>query len=544
MAALQCEICGGKLMAKSGGLFECEYCGMQYDKTRIQEMVQEIKGTVQVEGTVEVTGKVQLDTSGSIDALLKRGNMALEDRQWEKAKSFFEQVLNVDAECAEAYLGIALAQVRCSDLQAVSGLSETHENLARSFYRALQFAQGELKDRMEAAIVSAAKNLHLQQEAESQKELEKQQRLRRIAEEKENKRAGIPAKVRLLQEKYGVAFHLITCGYHNTIAAEKNNRYYVCGNDENGQHSIAQWKDVVEVSCGIGHFAGLKKDGTVVAHGYNRDGRCNVSGWKDITAVFCSSRTTIGLKMDGSIVVQGDNEFGQSNISGWKDIVEICCWLPHTVGLKKDGTVVACGLNRDGQCNVSGWSDIISVSCGNNHTVGLKRDGTVVACGLNREGQCNVSGWTDIISISCGNHHTVGIKKDGTVVACGDNDSGQCDVFSWTDIIEISCGRAHTVGLKADGRMVACGNDESSQCNVQYRRALFDGIDDYIGMIDARIDAAEAAVREMEVRRKAEETRARQQAQWRDAGLCQHCGGQFKGLFGKKCANCGKPKDY
>ena len=55
MAALQCEICGGKLMAKSGGLFECEYCGMQYDKTRIQEMVQEIKGTVKVEGTVEVT---------------------------------------------------------------------------------------------------------------------------------------------------------------------------------------------------------------------------------------------------------------------------------------------------------------------------------------------------------------------------------------------------------------------------------------------------------------------------------------------------------
>ena len=27
-------------------------------------------------------------------------------------------------------------------------------------------------------------------------------------------------------------------------------------------------------------------------------------------------------------------------------------------------------------------------------------------------------------------------------------------------------------------------------------------------------------------------------------GLCAHCGGMFKGVFGKKCSLCGKPKDY
>ena len=70
MAALQCEICGGKLMAKAGGLFECEYCGMQYDKTRIQEMVQEIKGTVQVEGTVEVKGTVKVEGGVNTASLL------------------------------------------------------------------------------------------------------------------------------------------------------------------------------------------------------------------------------------------------------------------------------------------------------------------------------------------------------------------------------------------------------------------------------------------------------------------------------------------
>ena len=31
--------------------------------------------------------------------------------------------------------------------------------------------------------------------------------------------------------------------------------------------------------------------------------------------------------------------------------------------------------------------------------------------------------------------------------------------------------------------------------------------------------------------------------QWKASGRCQHCGGAFS-MFGKKCKNCGKPKDY
>jgi hypothetical protein len=31
MAALQCEICGGKLMGKPGGVFECDFCGKPKD---------------------------------------------------------------------------------------------------------------------------------------------------------------------------------------------------------------------------------------------------------------------------------------------------------------------------------------------------------------------------------------------------------------------------------------------------------------------------------------------------------------------------------
>ena len=71
MAALQCEICGGKLVGKPGGLFECEYCGMEYNTDWAKAKIQEIKGTVQVEGTVQVTGTVKVDTADKVENLIR-----------------------------------------------------------------------------------------------------------------------------------------------------------------------------------------------------------------------------------------------------------------------------------------------------------------------------------------------------------------------------------------------------------------------------------------------------------------------------------------
>ena len=111
MAALQCEICGGKLIGKPGGLFECEFCGTEYDTAWAKAKIQEIKGTVKIEGTVQVAGTVKIDgpvqveNGPSLQTLLKIGWLALEDNNWEKAASYFDKVLDRDPECAEAYFG-------------------------------------------------------------------------------------------------------------------------------------------------------------------------------------------------------------------------------------------------------------------------------------------------------------------------------------------------------------------------------------------------------------------------------------------------------
>lgn len=36
----------------------------------------------------------------------------------------------------------------------------------------------------------------------------------------------------------------------------------------------------------------------------------------------------------------------------------------------------------------------------------------------------------------------------------------------------------------------------------------------------------------------------KQANQWKAENVCRHCGGKFKGLFKKKCSNCGLEKDY
>ncbi|MBP3685368.1 MAG: TIR domain-containing protein [Oscillospiraceae bacterium] len=57
--------------------------------------------------------------SNKIASLLDRGNMALEDGDWAKADSFFEDVLNNDARNAQAYIGKALAQEKCRTMDAL-----------------------------------------------------------------------------------------------------------------------------------------------------------------------------------------------------------------------------------------------------------------------------------------------------------------------------------------------------------------------------------------------------------------------------------------
>ena len=98
-----------------------------YDMSKIgfmQDLIRGVKKVIDagkpqeaVKETVKETVVVHNEGGSNVQALLDRGQMALEDGEWTKADEFFEQVLNQDAECGAAYLGKFLASKKSKNTQ-------------------------------------------------------------------------------------------------------------------------------------------------------------------------------------------------------------------------------------------------------------------------------------------------------------------------------------------------------------------------------------------------------------------------------------------
>lgn len=78
---------------------------MSYDMGKIgfiQDLTCGIKKVLNTNEKTEIyqeTVVVHQAANSNVSALLKRGVMALEAGEWDKADQFFEEVLNQDAEC-------------------------------------------------------------------------------------------------------------------------------------------------------------------------------------------------------------------------------------------------------------------------------------------------------------------------------------------------------------------------------------------------------------------------------------------------------------
>ena len=465
-------------------------------------------------------------TAGSSNAqqLLKRGYLALEDGEWNNADRFFEEALNQDAECAEAYLGKLMADLQVRGATALRDQEKPFDHYG-NYQKAIRFGS----DALRAELTSyndavAARMKRIERERLEQEARQQQERLEQEARQQQE-RLRFTEISRQWRSRYALVQKMITTGSSNTVGLKADGTVVAVGDNWNGQCNVSDWKDIVAIGAGDDHTVGLKADGTVVAVGYNGAGRCDVSGWRDIVAIGAGGYHTVGLKADGTVVAVGLNTFGECRVSDWRDIVAICAGKSRTVGLKADGTVVAVGVNAYGECDVSGWRDIVAISAGDFHTVGMKSDGTVVAVGYHKDDRCDVSGWRGIVAISAGNDHTVGLKSDGTVVAVGENKAGQCNVNGWRDIVAISVRCNHTVGLKSDGTVVAVGDNKDGQCNFSGWR-LFQSVD----TLEEEREEAKKRREQEKARREQEKARRIAQLQQQRADVQSELA-NLKGLF-------------
>ncbi|MBQ9045150.1 MAG: TIR domain-containing protein [Oscillospiraceae bacterium] len=442
----------------------------------------------------------------NVTALQKRGVMALEDGEWDAAKDFFNQILNTDAENAEAWLGLAMADLQLQHESVFAALrnGQAQADGNANYRRFLRFAAPEraqqIRDMVSAAEEKkqkrdaaeaerrAAEEIRRQQEAEAQRQRERKaaaEKEARAAAEREAQRRKQEAHINELKaarERIAPAQRLIAAGAAHTVALKLDGTLYAVGGKMvNACKNVPGWKNIIAVAAGPNHTVGIRSDGTVVVGGEANGAHRNVSDWKNIIAVAAGSEHTVGLKADGTVVAVGKNRKGECDVTGWKDIIAIAAGDNHTVGLKADGTVMAVGYNGQGQCDVSDWRDIVSIAAVGLNTVGLNANGTVVAIGAKACGQCNVSSWRDIVAVDVGGSMaafavTIGLKADGTVVAVGDNKEGTLKVSEWRDVVAVAAGNGHTVGLKSDGTLVAVGRNDSGQSLV-FGWKLFDSID-------------------------------------------------------------------
>ncbi len=524
----------------------------------IQDLLRGIEKILPKETAKTETVVVQQSANNpSVDSLLERAFMFLEDRDWKSADEYCEKVLDIDPKCAKAYLGKLMAYLEVEKQEKLKYQYSFSEN--DNYKKAIKYADKKLKSTLEGYLLYI-KNEQIYSDAImlSKKEdihsLNKSINLfRKIIDYKDSKelKDQVETKRKNITEKYETKKQFyknesekafirnsqtnIAAGCLHTVGLKSDGTVVSLGDNEYKQCLVSNWISIEAIFAGSFHTVGLKSDGTVVATGNNDNGKCNVSAWTDIVQISAGDYHTVGLKANGTVVAVGENSWNKCNVSTWTDIVAIAAGGDHTIGLKSDGTVVATGDTTTQVCAVTNWEDIVQISAGTLHTVGLKADGTVVASGYGDDGQCKVSRWKDIVRISAGDYHTVGLKANGTVVATGQNEDGECNVFHWKDIVAIAAGGHHTIGLKSDGTVVATGRNNFKQCDVSKWENIL-----------VPIFAETKTEYEVEKKRRLEEQKriAEQKAKHRSEGVCQHCGGAFKGLFIKKCTNCGKTKDY
>ena len=231
----------------------------------------------------------------NVAALLERGELSLEDRNWEKARALFDQALNLSPRCAEAYLGLAQCACQAATREEFTQKWPLREGRPdRNVQRALQFAGPELRAWLEG----------LEQERTARAERREQGQ----AEQRERRRHLEPLRQR-----------------------------------------IAVGKDFV---------AGLRSDGTVAVTGSGTDARRReAERWSSVVAIVAVKDVLIGLTANGMVLSAQPHAIGRNDYADLHDVIAIeksNQFAPEDafyhdkhalLVMRADGTVILCGLD-------------------------------------------------------------------------------------------------------------------------------------------------------------------------------------------------------
>ena len=116
----------------------------------MQDLIRGIKKILDVQAPKTTVAKETVMSGGNANTapLLKRAFMFLEDKEWNSANEYCEKVLDIDPECAEAYLGKLMAELQVptrQKLQNQPSFFDGHNN----YQKAMRFGDENLKKELQ-----------------------------------------------------------------------------------------------------------------------------------------------------------------------------------------------------------------------------------------------------------------------------------------------------------------------------------------------------------------------------------------------------------
>ena len=121
----------------------------------MQDLIRGIKKIAQTDEPKPTVIKETVVTSGTVNTntapLLKRAFMFLEDGEWSSANEYCEKVLDIDPDCAQAYLGKLMAELRIKAKNDLADCSEPFDD-RNNYKKTLRFCDDALRETLTGYI--------------------------------------------------------------------------------------------------------------------------------------------------------------------------------------------------------------------------------------------------------------------------------------------------------------------------------------------------------------------------------------------------------
>ena len=119
------------------------------DMGKVGAMQDLLRGIGKILGDQDAQHGKQLEavsqpSAPGVDSLLRRGQLFLEDKAWDSANEYFDKVLDIDPECADAYIGKLCAELNITSSNHLEEMQQPFDNNG-NYSKAVRFADTEKK---------------------------------------------------------------------------------------------------------------------------------------------------------------------------------------------------------------------------------------------------------------------------------------------------------------------------------------------------------------------------------------------------------------